>query len=227
MNQIERYLKPTPTIDSDNKSIKQKALDLTKGKKQAKDKAKSLFYFVRDEIKFIPHLPIGHLESYLASKILEIGGGMCIQKAVLLATLTRAAGIPALVHFIDIRNYRVPDKIKEVLETDLFPYHGYNELFIEGKWVKATPTFELKVCQENRLFPVEFDGKHDAMLPSHDLDGNPHIEYLQDHGHYDNIPLDEIYDAWTKAYGIESREGLNQLIEAQEAQMKGPGDSIK
>jgi len=61
----------------------------------------------------------------------------------------------------------------------LFPYHGFDELYIGEKWVKATTTFELKVYQENRLFPVGFDGKHDAVLLPPDLGGNPHIEYLQ------------------------------------------------
>ena len=217
MEQMERYLGPTPAIDCDHPSIIEKARSLTTDKDNAVDKAISLFYFVRDEIKFIPHLPTGFLESYRASNILELGGGMCIQKAVLLATLARAAGIPALVHFVDIRNHRAPDKIKEVLGTNLFPYHGYDELYVEERWVKASPAFEQKVCHENRLIPVEFDGKHDSMLPPYDLDGNQHIEYLQDHGRYDKIPLDEIYDAWSLAYGIDSRVGLNQLIEAQEA----------
>ncbi|GAF74539.1 unnamed protein product [marine sediment metagenome] len=216
----EEYLRPTLPFDCDNESIRQEAKDLTKDDEKVADKAKSLFYFVRDEIRFIPLLPVDHLESYRASKILHTGGGMCIQKAVLLTALARAAGIPARVHFVDIRNHRVPDKVKDLLRTDLFPYHGYDQIYIEGKWIKATPTFELKVCQENRLMPVEFDGKHDAMLPSHDLDGNPHIEYLQDHGCYENLPLDEIYDAWSQAYSMGSREKLHRFIEAQDAQGK-------
>jgi hypothetical protein len=218
MDQIEEYLRPTPTFDSDNESIREKVQDITNGQQQVTDKAKSLFYFVRDEIKFIPLLPREHLESYRASRILKTGGGMCIQKAVLLLALARAAGIPARLHFVDIRNHRVPDRLREVIETNLFPYHGYDELHIEHKWVKATPTFELKVCQENRLIPVEFDAKHDAMLPSHDLDGNPHIEYLKDHGVHQDIPLNEIYNAWSRAYGMESRQRLHQLIEAQQPQ---------
>ena len=220
MKEMEKYLKPTATFNCDNESIRQKAEDLTKDDEKVADKAKSLFYFVRDEIRFIPLLPVDHLESYRASKILHTGGGMCIQKAVLLTALARAAGIPARVHFVDIRNHRVPSKVRDLLRTDLFPYHGYDEIHIEGKWVKATPTFELKVCQENRLMPVEFDGKHDAMLPSHDLDGKPHIEYLQDHGCYENFPLDEIYDAWSQAYSMGSREKLHRFIKAQEAQGK-------
>ena len=218
MTEVDKWLRATPTFDCENESIIEKAKDLTRGQEAVVDRARSLFYFVRDEMKFIPLLPVEHIESYRASRILRTGGGMCIQKAVLLAALARAAGIPARVHFVDIRNHRVPDKLREVIQTNLFPYHGYDELYLEEKWVKATPTFELKVCRENRLIPVEFDGKHDAMLRSHDLDGNPHIEYLQDHGLYEDVPLDEIYDAWAMAYGMGSRERLRQFILAQEAQ---------
>ena len=223
MAELDKWLRATPTFDCENESIREKTKDLTRGQKAVVDIARSLFYFVRDEMKFIPLLPVDHIESYRASRILKTGGGMCIQKAVLLAALARAAGIPARVHFVDIRNHRVPEKLREIIETDLFPYHGYDELYVEEKWVKATPTFELKVCQENRLIPVEFDGKHDAMLPSHDLEGNPHIEYLQDHGLYEDVPLDEIYNAWATAYAMESRERLHQFIEAQEAPREVPG----
>lgn len=216
MNQIQKWLEATLAFDCDHEVIREKAQTVTKGQMKAADKARSLFYFGRDEIKFFPYLPPDVPESYRASRILKAGGGMCIQKAVLLATLARAVGIPARVHFVDIRNYRVPDNLKETLGTNLFPYHGFDELYIDGKWVKVTPTFELKVCQENRLFPVEFDGRHDAMLPPRDLDGNPHIEYLEDHGFYENVPLDEVYNAWARAYSAGSRERLRQFIEAQQ-----------
>lgn len=223
MAELDKWLRATPAFDCENESVIDRAKDLTKGQEALVDRARSLFYFARDEMKFIPLLPVDHLESYRASKILKTGGGICIQKAVLLAALARAAGIPARLHFVDIRNHRVPDKIREVMDTNLFPYHAYDELYIQGKWLKATPTFELKVCQENRLIPVEFDGKSNAMLPSHDLEGNPHIEYLQDHGCYEDIPLDEIYDAWSRAYSMGSRERLRQFIEAQEAPREVPG----
>jgi len=44
--------------------------------------------------------------------------------------------------------------------TNLFTHHGYDELYIEGRWVKATPTMDLKMCQEEGIIPVEFDGKN-------------------------------------------------------------------
>jgi transglutaminase-like putative cysteine protease len=190
--QMEKYLAPTATIDCDSNSIQEKARDLTKGQEDTITKAKSLFYFVRDEIKYNPYLPKYLPEHFRASNTLSRGEGYCVQKAVLLVASARAAGIPARLGFAKIRNNLMPKKLVEVMGTDVFPYHGYASLYIEGRWVKATPAFDLRMCQKNRIIPVEFDGKNDAIFHSHNQDGNLHIEYLLDRGYYDDVPLDEI-----------------------------------
>lgn len=207
MRNTERYLRPTPSIDCDNESIKQKADDLTKAQGKDMDKAKSLFYFVRDEIKYNP-IPLDFFGGYRASKTLERKEGFCVEKASLLAAFARAVGIPARLHLADIRNHLVSDRLMEVMGTNLFSYHGYSELFIDGKWVKATPAFDLKMCHQNRIIPVEFNGKNDAIFHPHNVDGKLHIEYVHDHGHYEDIPFDDILAAWEQLYGLESREGL-------------------
>lgn len=207
MRNTERYLRPTPSIDCDNESIKQKADDLTKAQGKDMDKAKSLFYFVRDEIKYNP-IPLDFSEGYRASNTLERKEGFCVEKASLLAAFARAVGIPARLHLADIRNHLVSDRLMEVMGTNLFSYHGYSELFIDGKWVKATPAFDLKMCHQNRIIPVEFNGKNDAIFHPHNVDGKLHIEYVHDHGHYEDIPFDDILAAWEQLYGLESREGL-------------------
>lgn len=223
MNQMTEYLRPTPAIDCDSASIKRKADDLTRGQHEVTDKAKSLFYFVRDEIKYRPHIVSDLLEDYRASKILRTGEGWCVQKAVLLAALARAAGIPARLHLADIRNYLVSDRLKELMGTNLFVYHGYDELYIEGKWVKATPAFDLKMCQDNRIVPVEFDGKSDAIFHSHNVDGELHIEYVEDHGCYQDLPLDEILAAFAQVYGLGSGEELKHAVRPEKAQKQGTG----
>jgi len=220
---MTEYLRPTPAIDCDSASIKRKAEDLTKGQYEARDKARSLFYFVRDEIKYRPHIVSDLLEDYRASKILHTGEGWCVQKAVLLAALARAAGIPARLHLADIRNYLVSDRLKELMGTNLFVYHGYDELYIEGKWVKATPAFDLKMCQDNRIVPVEFDGKSDAIFHSHNVDGELHIEYVEDHGCYQDLPLDEILTAFAQVYGLGSGEELKHAVRPEKAQKPGTG----
>jgi len=218
MNDMEKYLRPSPTIDSDNKSIRQKATDLTRGKETVEDKAKSLFYWVRDNIKYNPLVPVEIFEDYKASKTLERGQGFCVEKAAVLAAFARTVGIPARLHLADIRNHLVSGRVREVLGTNLFTYHGWTELHIGGKWVKATPAFDLKMCQENRIIPVEFDGKNDAIFPSHNMDGKLHIEYVADHGHRVDVPVDEILAAWLKHYGMAARERLNRLKELEKAQ---------
>jgi transglutaminase-like putative cysteine protease len=218
---MEKYLKPTAKIDSDNPSIKEKAENLIRGKREAADKAKSLFYWVRDEIKYNPFLALEVLENYRASKTLERGQGFCIEKAAVLAAFARAVGIPARLHFADIRNYLVSDKLLKVMGTNLFSYHGYTELYIDGKWVKATPAFDLKMCHKNRIIPVEFDGKNDAVLNTHNVDGRLHIEYVKDHGYREDVPVAEILAAWEKLYGVEAQqERLNRLIAEEEAKGK-------
>ena len=218
MDEMEKYLRPTPTFDCDNEAIKQKAGDLTEGDEKVADKAKSLFYFVRDEIKYNMYAPLDALELYRASRTLERGDGNCIQKAVLLVALARAAGIPARLRHADFRNHHLTDEVMLLLGTNVFMYHGYSDLYIEGKWVRATPALDLKTCQENRFIPVEFDAKRDAIFHSHDLDGKPHIEYIRDHGYYDDVPLDEMTAAWKQLYGPESIDVLNYFIELEKAQ---------
>ena len=218
MDEMEKYLRPTPTLDCDNEAIRQKARDLTEGDEKVADKARSLFYFVRDDIKYNMYAPLDSLEFFRAGRTLERGDGNCIQKAVLLVALARAAGIPARLRHADFRNHRLTDEVMQLFGTNLFTYHGYSDLYMEGKWAKATPALDLKTCQENRFIPVEFDGKQDAMFHSHDLDGKPHIQYVRDHGYYDDIPLDEIIAAWSQLYGPKSTEVVNHFIELKNAQ---------
>lgn len=210
---MERYLRATPIIDSDNRAIREKARDLTEACDTIPDKARSLFYFVRDDIKYNIYVPSDRPEYYIASRILALKEGFCVQKAVLLAALARAMEIPSRLHLAAIRNHLVPDKLKGFMGGNIFPTHGYDELYIEGKWVKVAPTFDLQMCRQNRLVPVEFDGKHDAVLPVYNLDGKPHIEYVEDRGSYEDLPFEKIRDWRIETFGPDFFDRMRQLIE--------------
>jgi transglutaminase-like putative cysteine protease len=209
---IEDYLKATPTIDCDNRSIREEAWNLTKGANDIPGKAKNLFYWVRDEIRYNPLVPLEILEGYRASETLKRGEGFCVEKAAVLAALARAVAIPARLHFADIRNHLVSSRLLEIMGTNLFSYHGYTELYIFGKWVKVTPAFDLKMCQEHRIIPVEFDGRNNALFQSHNCDGKLHIEYVKDHGYQIDVPVEEIVAAWMQRYGVAARERLNRAL---------------
>jgi transglutaminase-like putative cysteine protease len=192
---MEKYLKPTFFIDCDTSLIKEKAQELTERREEDVEKAKSLFYSVRDEISYNPYLPKYLREHFRASSILTSGQGYCVQKAVLLVALARAAGIPSRLRFAVIRNNLMPDKLYQIMKTDIFPWHGYAELCLKAKWVKATPALDLKMCRESNIIPVEFDGQTDAKFHLCNREGKLHIEYLMDRGPFDDVPLDEIRKA--------------------------------
>jgi transglutaminase-like putative cysteine protease len=194
MKEADQYLKPTQIIDCDNGMIQEKAHQVTMGQEDVVEKAKGLFRFVRDEIKYNPFLPRYLPEHFRASNTLARREGFCVQKAALLVALSRAVGIPARLGFAVIRNYLLPEKVAEMLKKNVLPDHGYAELYIHDRWVKATPALDIETCQKNRIIPVEFDGKNDAKFHSHNQDGKLHIEYLLDRGPYEDVPLNEIQE---------------------------------
>jgi transglutaminase-like putative cysteine protease len=198
---MEKYLTPTYFIDCDSPIIKNKAEELVGNTNLELEKATRIFYFVRDKIRYNPYLFSFNAEDYVASKILERREGWCVQKAVLLTTLARAAEIPSRLGFADIKNHLVPKKLLKLMGTDLFTYHGYSELFLEGKWVKATPAFDLDMCQKVDIIPVEFDGRRDAVFSKYNKKGELHIEYIRYHGSYSNLPLKQIIQALMELYG--------------------------
>jgi hypothetical protein len=221
MSEMEKYLRPTPAIDCDHPTIIERARSLTADKTNATDKAISLFYFVRDEISYNPYVALDALEHYRASRTLANKEGYCIQKSVLLVALARASDIPARLHHADIRNHLASEKMKQALGTNIFTYHGYTEMYLSGNWVKGTAVFDIQMCRENRLIPVEFDGHSNAVFHPQNLEGRPHIEYVIDHGTYDDLPIDEILSAFDKLYRLKATlDGWNGLV-AEEKVRRG------
>jgi len=199
------YLKPTFVIDSDSALVKEKAAFLTEKFTSQREQAKVLFYFVRDEIKYIPYPPIS-IEGYRASETLQRREGYCVQKAVLLTSLARAAGISSRLGFADIRNHLAPKELMAMMGTNLFVYHGYSELWTNDNWVKATPAFDSEMCNKFDIKPVEFDGITDAIFHERNRRGELHIEYVSYHGTYADLPFEKIVQAFIDHYPIASKK---------------------
>lgn len=174
------YLRATPVIDCDHPSIRQQAEALAGGQTDPVEASRRLFYFVRDAVEYRFYPPRLPPEVFFrASNTLAVRTGFCVPKAVLLAALSRAVGIPSALGFADIRNHRLPESAARLLGGNVPIMHGYTELYLEGRWLKVTPAFDSTMCKEHRLIPVEFDGRNDAMFASSDRDGHRHIEYLR------------------------------------------------
>jgi hypothetical protein len=84
--------------------------------------------------------------------------------------------------------------------TDLFAYHGYVELHLEGKWVKATPAFNLALCRRFRVKPLEFDGRSDSIFHPYDEDERLHMEYVRERGTFADVPTEEIQRTFRELY---------------------------
>jgi transglutaminase-like putative cysteine protease len=159
-----------------------------------------LYYAVRDGIPYNPFLDFADPNVYRASAVLEANQGFCVGKAALLAACARVAGIPARVGFADVKNHLTSPRLAETMGSALFVYHGYTELHLGGRWVKATPAFNLSLCTRFRVRPLEFDGNEDSIFHPFDEDNRRHMEYLRDRGAHADVPVEEIQRAFREAY---------------------------
>ncbi len=74
-----------------------------------------------------------------------------------------ASGLPTF------RNHLTTEKLRESMGTDLFTWHGFTEVYVDGAWRKATPTFNATLCAKVGVQPLDFDGHNDALM--HAFDG--------------------------------------------------------
>ncbi len=206
---MEEFLRPTSTIESGHPRVQDRARELTRGCASDVEKAVKLFAFVRDEIRYNIYMISMVAEEFRASFVLKAGKGYCVQKAVLLAALSRAAGIPNRIALARIRNRRVPEKLYARTGTRVFPAHGFNQFHLEGRWVSAAATFDRRMCEKVGSPTVEFDGTSDALLPQRALDGGPYIDYLEHYGPSADLPLEWIVERTSKIWGIDKRAWVN------------------
>jgi transglutaminase-like putative cysteine protease len=135
-----------------------------------------------------------------------------VAKAILLASLARVMGIPSRLGFADVRNHLTTERLKDMMKTDVFVFHGYTELYLDGKWVKATPTFNHDLCAKFGVIPLEFDGKNDCLLHAFDAKGQKHMEYLKDHGQFADLPVEKMLIAMRDAYPAFFQDGVQKIF---------------
>ena len=196
---MKEYLGPGRYVDSGHPAVIAFARSNAAGKDPLA-RAVSLYYAVRDGIRYNPFLDFSKEESFQASQCLAAGEGFCIGKAALLAACARADGIPARVGFADVKNHLTTPALRARMGTDLFVYHGYAELLLDGKWVKATPAFNVELCRRFKVKPLEFDGREDSIFHPFDEDERRHMEYLHDRGSHADVPVAQIMQVFREVY---------------------------
>ena len=195
-----KYLQPTETINSDSPEIIGFARDISGGGTTDIDKAVKLFYAVRDKIIYDPYQADLSLSALKASSVLARKAGFCIPKAILLAAVLRSEGIPSRLAFANVKNHLMTERLLAIMESNVVVFHGYTEIFLENKWVKATPTFNISLCERFGVLPLDFDGRNDSIFHQFNGQGDKHMEYLYDHGRFADLPYDMMLGIFKENY---------------------------
>jgi transglutaminase-like putative cysteine protease len=198
--ELERYTAAGEFIDSGDAGVQEFARKVTAGAGDDVSRAVKLYYAVRDEIFYDPYYAGAARRYFRASDCLRAKRGFCIPKSALLAATARSVGIPARVAFADVRNHLSTKKLIELIGGDIFIWHSFTEMHLEGRWVKATPAFNLSLCQRFGVRPLEFDGLHDSLFHEYDQGGRRHMEYLRERGNYADVPYGAILEDFRKTY---------------------------
>lgn len=181
------FLAPAEYVDSDHPAITAFVAETVTPGMSDTDKVRR-FYLAARELRYNPDLDYSDPEIYRASSVLNAGQGYCVGKAALFAALCRAAGIPARVAFADVTNHLSSEKLREKMGTNYFAWHGFTEVFLDGRWVKASPTFNSTLCDRFGVAPLDFDGASDALLQAYDGAGRTFMAYEVQHGSFHDVP---------------------------------------
>ena len=187
-------------LDADHPAVVAFAREVTDGCDDEVARAVALFDEVRDRIWYDPHDVSREPEDHRAHAVLEGRQRWCVPKSVLLSAAARAVGIPARLGFADVRNHLQSDVLRERMGTDVFHWHGYSVLWLEGAWRKASSAFNRELCERFGTEALAFDGRSDALLHAHAGDGRRYMEYLLDRGVYDDLPLATIFASFAELY---------------------------
>jgi len=200
---LERaYLEPNRYVDSDHPAVQAYAREHGRGDSQ-RERTVALYYAVRDGFRYNPWNVKTEAEDFSASGLLARAprlGGHCIDKALLLAACARVLGVGSRLHFADVRNHVGTARLEAILGTNLLVYHGYCELWIDERWVAATPAFNRELCMHLGVAPLDFDGVENSVFQEYEAGGTRFMEYVEDHGTHPGIPLEDMVAAWHRHY---------------------------
>src|SRR5262245_5654114 len=194
------WRRPTSFVDSDAPAVLAFARAAAEGHADPRERAVAVYYAVRDRVTYTPYCDFRSPETYRASAVLAKGAGFCVGKAALLAAAARAVDIPARLRFADVRNHLCTPRLKALVGGDVFYYHGLVELELQGRWVKATPAFDLTLCERFGVLPLEFDGREDSVFQPYDRAGRRHMEYVCERGVYADVPMADIVAIFEREY---------------------------
>ncbi|MFI0423541.1 transglutaminase family protein [Spongiactinospora sp. 9N601] len=191
-------LQATYFLDHDHPDVRSFAEQATG--RTPRERAVSLYYQVRDGIRYEIYGADLSQEGLRASQVLHAGSGMCVHKSVLYGAALRALGTPSRLVLVDVRNHLASERLIKLIGGDVFHYHCLTSVNLEGRWVKATPVFNKLLCRLYGMTPLEFDGLSDSVYHPFDQHNRRHMEIVRNRGVHSDLPYRMLIDGLRAAH---------------------------
>ena len=209
-----KYLKTTYYFDYESDEIQKLIQEFKTDTLTPKEKAKQVYLKIRDQWRYNPYRISLNKNSYKASVISKKTETHCIDKSILLIASLRGLKIPAKIHLAKVKNHIGVERLVEKFGTNEISPHGMVDLVLDGKWLKASPAFNIELCHKCNVNPLEFDGEKDSIFQEFDNSGNKFMQYLEDYGSFEDVPLDFIIKNFKENYPeiINKLKGQTDII---------------
>lgn len=199
--EMREYLVPSYFFNADDPRIRDFVAELGMPEQLSpSEKAILLYNEVRDRFFYDPFNIRIQREHLRATQLLEDGRGHCIDKAAFFICTCRHLGIPARLGLAKVKNHMGTAKLEKLIQSDVLVPHGYAEVYLEGKWLKCTPAFNRSLCEKLGVAPLEFNGLEDSVFQAYDRGEGGFMEYLEDYGHFADLPLELMISLLQKNY---------------------------
>ena len=187
---MKAYKEPSMYLDFESSEIQEIVAEFKNDSLSDVEKAKAIYLKIRDGWRYNPYAISMDRSKYKASNIAQQEEGHCVDKAILLIACLRAVEIPARLRLAKVTNHIAVERLMERIGTNVLTPHGMVDVYIDNKWVKATPAFNKELCELVHVAPLEFDGENDSVFQEFNTEGQQFMEYLEDYGYFDDVPLD-------------------------------------
>lgn len=197
---LSAYTRASYFINSDNSDVINYAKKHTCPDDSPKEKAVKLYNAVRDNFYYDPYKLDFKKESMRAGYLINQKKAYCIEKAIILAAVYRSVGLPARVGFANVRNHIGTERLEKFLGTNLLVFHGYTQVKINSKWLKATPAFNKELCDKLNVSVLEFDAEQNSIFQEFDKKGSKYMNYEHYYGEFADLPYDLMMREMKKHY---------------------------
>lgn len=185
-----KYLNTSYFFDLEHDAVQNLVAEFKIETMSSKEKAIGIYKKVRDDWKYDPYTISLSKDNYKASTIAQRSSGNCVEKSVLLVAGLRALGIPARLHLGKVKNHIAVERLMERFGCDELTPHGMVNAYLNDTWLKMSPAFNTELCARFNVAPLEFNGETSSYLQQYNSSGTRFMEYLEDYGHFDDVPVE-------------------------------------